>query len=151
MGFEKGTKDKIKKKMLKIMQTKSTEIEQFGRKIMAEDIRKREATDTGLLLSQSLVSKFKMTDESATFQFGVKAIRYTEKNPTPAEYLPNRPPSSPPPRFSNTPLGTTVDAAIAVIWGLGVHAKKGARNFPRVAIINIISKYFGNINKLKTK
>lgn len=151
MGFEAGTKDKIKRKMMQIMRSKSTSIEVFGRQAMANDIRERQAIDTSMLLNRSLISRFKFTNDSATFQFGVKATDYTRKDPSTPNYRSDKAPSESPPGFSNKPLGTTVDAAIAVIWGIGPHARRGPRNFPRVAINKVISKYFGDVSKLKRK
>jgi len=151
MGFSPDTKAKIKRAMLKIMKDKASEIEAYGRYSMGTDIKERQAIDTQLLLGQSLISRSKITSDSALFQFGVKSVPYAGKNPTPANYTGDTAPTEPAPELEQQGLGNTINAAIAVIWGIGPHRRNGPRNFPRVAINKIIVKYFGDLTKLKRK
>jgi hypothetical protein len=150
MGFAPGTKEKIKKAIMSVMVQKSSEIQNFGKMEMIKDIKQRQAIDTNLMVN-SVISRFIKNPNSVKFQFGISAKPYLYKDPSTPSYSPDSAPNEAPPSFSSEPLGTTVDAAIAVIWGLGVHRSRGARNFPRVAINKIIVKYFGDISKLKNK
>lgn len=150
MGFKKKELDKVKKKMLNVLEKRKNEIQGYGKLKMAEDIQSRQAIDVRLML-RSLTTKYEKTSEGARVGFGVKRAAYESKNPTTPDYVADKAPQEAAPSFSNDGLGNTIDAAIAVIWGLGPHRQRGPRNFPRVAINEVIKKYFGDPKKAKSK
>lgn len=149
-GFKKGELNKVIKAMLKAVDNKSGVVKNYGLSEMRKDVKGREAVDTGGLLDALDVTYEKKRDSRA-FLFKIKTLYYTSKNPTTPSYTPDQAPSSPPPGYPSSPLGTTREAAIKVIWGLGPHARRGPRNFPRVARQNTVKKFFGDPKNLKNK
>lgn len=145
-GFnEKQLKMLVTKAMFDEIDKKQAELIKFGNQAMIDDITARQATDTNLL-SRSIGVKTERLENIYRISYFIETNPYNYKNTTSASYLRDKPPSTPAPNY-NPPsqLKDTKYSAIQVIWGLGIHRKKGARNFPLVAMKKTIKKYFGNV------
>ena len=129
MGFTKGVKfttKQMSKDVLAKLKQDLTGAERLLKKNVENVIIDTQARDTDTLLN-SIATERTVGNGFVRLEAKVLNRPYTSSNPTPASYTATEAPDFSPPAIPTEK--STIKTAILIMWGLGVHAKKGPRNF----------------------